>query len=130
MITLRQRLDAATYAVFIFTAVLLCITGALALRADSVFVDGVKVSDAAPGLSAGAVTNIVDAKLAGTAVTVTNIVDAKLADAALSVTNLVDARLLTAVYGSTGITNIWTGTAKQYQAIGTKDSKTLYFTAE
>ena len=101
MIVLGQRLDsAATYAVFVFTLVLLCITGTLALKADAVYVDGVKVPDSPPGPSAVAVTNIVN------------------------------YRLLSAIFGSTGITNVWTGAKAAYDALPEKDNKTLYFTQE
>ena len=50
--------------------------------------------------------------------------------AAVVATNVVDAKLVGNVFGSTGITNIWTGEKATYDGMESKDPKTLYFTQE
>lgn len=78
------------------------------LRADTAYVDGVKVEAVLPYPSYGGTTNI----------------------AYQAATNVVLAFDVGVVRGSTGITNIWTGGQAAYDAIPVKDSKTLYFIEE
>lgn len=87
----------------------LCIGLVLAVvAADRVFIDGRDtVADAVPSYTG--ITNVVYG---------------------VGTTNMLNARLITAVFGSTGITNIWSGSAEAYGAIQAPDSKTLYLIQE
>ena len=108
MIVLGRRVDnALTFSLVALTMILLffSLTLALSVRGGTVAVDGVAQT--------GAVTTN---QVAGIAY--------------IAATNVVNAKLVGNVYGSTGITNVWTGNQAAYDAIQVKDSKTLYFIEE
>ena len=93
-----------------------CTLVAFIVVAEQVYVDGRVPAAAAgaPALTLADVTNTVNA----------------IAVTPPQVTNIVTLMQYRSVFGSTGITNVWTGTQAAYDAISVKDAKTLYFIEE
>ena len=105
-----------------------CTLIAFIVVADQVYVDGRVPAAAAgaPALTLADVTNTVNA-IAVTPAQVTNIFSVV---GPPQVTNIVTLMQYRSVFGSTGITNIWSGNQAAYDAISVKDANTLYFIEE
>lgn len=81
------------------------------------------------------ITNISTSNLADSSITSAKIVDGAIVDtdinaaAAIALSKLATGRVEASVNGTATTTLIWRGTQAQYDAIGTKDTNTLYFIA-